>query len=81
MDFATSISNSEKRSLLDQAIADVESQIRRLAWTVGIDPASLSATYTAPAVTPSEDYVLEHKLEEVCTRLTNLKTERDAVPS
>jgi len=81
MDFATSISNSEKRSLLEQAIADVESQVRRLSWTIGTDPDDLSASYTAPAATPTDDYVLEHKLEDVCTRLTNLKTERDAVPS
>jgi hypothetical protein len=81
MDFATSISNSEKRSLLDQAIADVESQIRRLSWTVGIDPDDLSASYTAPAVTPADDYALEHKLEDVCARRVSLKTERDAIPS
>jgi|TARA_R110002051_G_scaffold279780_1_gene341272 hypothetical protein len=81
MDFASTVTDSEKRSIMAQAISDVESQIRRVAWTVGIDPAALSASYTAPAAIPSDDYVLENKLEDLCARHTDLKAKRDAVPS
>ena len=81
MDFESEITDSEKRSLLQQANADVESQIHRVAWTVSIDPAALSASYTAPAANPSNDYVLENRLEDLCAQHVSLKAKRDAIPA
>jgi len=81
MDFESALSNLENRNLLERAIHDVEVRIHQCSWTVGIDPAALSASYTAPVATEIDEYVLENQLEDLCIRHADLKIKRDAIPS
>jgi len=81
MDFESTISNTLKRELLLNALTSNEADIYRLAWATNNPPATLSASYTAPAVTATNLQLQEIELEAALVRHASLKTERDAIPA
>jgi hypothetical protein len=81
VDFESTIPNATKRELLLTALTSTEADIYRLAWACGNDPDTLSASYTAPAVTPTDSRIIEQELEECLVLHATLKTKRDAIPT
>tara|TARA_B100001996_G_scaffold367222_1_gene338658 strand:- start:801 stop:1037 length:237 start_codon:yes stop_codon:yes gene_type:complete len=76
MDFQTTIANATKRTILLEVIESIEPQVFRCSWAVGIDPADLSDTYTAPADSTNP---AEEQLEKAVKHWKELKAQRDAI--
>ena len=49
MDFSTTFSNADKRSMLQRALAAIENEIHEASWRIGIDPDDLSVDFKAVA--------------------------------
>ena len=81
MDFESTIPNTLKRELLLSALSTIEMEIYRLAWATDNNPDTLSASYTAPAVTVTHSRIIEQELEAAVVRHASLKAERDAIPA
>ena len=83
MNFSSSMSNTTKREVLTRVIGICEQQIYEGAWAIGIDPADLSADYTAPAeADPSgPSHVIQLAVQRDCARLKVLNTELAATPA
>ena len=78
MDFTSTITNATKRSILQLAIDRREETVWSDCWHRGVDPADLSADYTAPAVDPTP---AETDLEAHLGVLATLKAALAAVPA
>ena len=79
MEFSAELTNAEKRTASQNAINQLEPAVYEAALNIGIEPADLAADYTAPGALP--EYALEHRLEDLLTKLATVKAHLAALPA
>jgi hypothetical protein len=79
MDFSASLTNAEKRTACDAAIAVIEPGLYGAALVAGLDPETLAADYAAPGT--AVENPAEHQLETWVTKLASVKAHLAALPA
>ena len=76
MDFSTTFSNADKRSMLQRALAAIENEIHEASWRIGID---LSVDFKAVADEYGNKNLNEVALEGTLSKWSAAKAKLDSL--
>ena len=79
MDFSTTFSTADKRSMLQRALAAIENEIHEASWRLGIDPDDLATDFTAVADEYGNKNLNEVALEGTLAKWSAAKAKLDSL--
>ena len=79
MDFSTTFSTADKRSMLQRALAAIENEIHEASWLLGIDPDDLATDFAAVADEFGNKNLNEVALEGTLAKWSAAKAKLDSL--